>query len=108
MIRQFKIGDVCEIVRVAVTWLQQDASLIGLECTIETALMPPGTAPGYVDGGFPVVNKHPVYGIKLRDGRGVWCVPEALRLKKPPPEVSTWDAIEKLTRWNPTKVGEPA
>lgn len=31
-------------------------------------------------------------------------VKACLRKKKPPQELSTWEEVEKLTHWNPTKV----
>jgi len=38
------------------------------------------------------------------DIRDYKCEVEHLRKKKPPEETSSWEEMQKLTQWNPTKV----
>lgn len=39
-----------------------------------------------------------------KDANGIFVVkPENLRKKNPPQELSTWEEVQKLTNWNPSK-----
>lgn len=69
----------------------------GLECTILTK--------AFADEDGDIVHEIEIqgYGRTLHDGRKFTIGPEFLRKKKPPQELSTWEAVQKITGWNPTK-----
>lgn len=54
--------------------------------------------------GKLIANGVPAYELIHACGRIGFAGPKNLRKKKPPEEDASWKAIEKLTKWNPTKI----
>ena len=70
-----------------------------------------GNLPHVIGADVEIITGPPsdeyIYDYVTKDGDGnIWyCIESELRKKKPPKEeLSTWEAIQKLTDWNPKKV----
>lgn len=75
-------------------------SFIGMECEI---LSNPYDGIGSITGELCIG-----YDACLQNGEKHSIAERCLRKKKPPQELTTWEEVQKLTNWNPTKVEEHA
>lgn len=92
---KFEIGEVAVL-----KCLTKSAHYNGRECEIVSAEYEYCGEIGY-DAIIPDDPCHKKDSIK-----GEWFVQtEFLRKKQPPQELSTWEAVQKETGWNPTKQG---
>lgn len=63
----------------------------GEECTVDLPY------------GSHISGKYVYYGVIFSDGKEIWTAQHTLRKKKPPQELTTWESVQKITGWNPTK-----
>ena len=53
--------------------------------------------------GKMIRSETPCYSILTQDGFEGWLPESSLRKKKPPEEPATWQEIQEISGWNPTK-----
>lgn len=90
MAESFAVGDLVELLPSS-TIPQNLQHLVGQIFTV--------TAVEMLDPEFPRTS---AIGCHLTGD--YWAAYRVLRKVRPPPELGSWSALERLTRWNPTRV----
>lgn len=92
---RFKKGD--EVIFVYTNVLEHE-HLIGEECTILEVHT------GLDSLIFSGCNTFYELSITLNTGLKLCCIEKCIEKKKPPKELSTWEEVQQLTNWSPSKI----
>lgn len=95
---KFKVGDLC-----IGQHFVCDTERNGMECEVVAFLPGGGTFTNSRFDGKVVIDQN-AYAVQWADSFLSWVAEGNLRKKPPKEKKSSWEQIEKLCGWNPTKV----
>ena len=95
---KFKPGDICIGQN-----FECDTDRNGVECEV-AAVMPEGGVFASLRAQDKIEIEKNAYHVHWADGTSSWCAEHNLRKKPPKEEKGSWDAVEKICGWSPTRV----